>query len=430
MRLSSVTKWRELWARRRREPAGHESPPVCGSHPLTSIVLAFALALGSGGAAHAQQPPEAPPSFESLLSRMASGPADPCAPEGEDFSDLENNLFKEADKVVIQELNDTSNASSGPPIAAKGSPRARALDTVAKLERLSARIDESWPEENRFHAEVFEIPPAIVLKMTYRNRGIFSFFGVPERDPFNKPNSLWQAVGAQDDGRYDPKSGYDLVDLFPLEPGPSKKARFLAKFVNVGCGSGVGVAYYAYEWSPQDTGSLERVIKVEGAQSQADPVDKHQPTKTNLSNSFPPIGELRTKGRLISFPYCWFSAIDTWDNPSLCAVDSYDISGDHIRFRGRVTNRPDLLPIAKAIEHAQAHDYSAVLAYCASPDVARRIVEDIPPFVFGGAELDVTQVADLREKVEFGDDEALRFEVQKRGDRWLVVAFQEGERSN
>jgi len=430
VRPNSVTKLRELWARRRREPVGHESPSICGSHPLTNIVLAFALAVGSGGATHAQQPSEAPSSFESLLSRMASGPADPCSAQAEDFSNLENNLFNEADKGVIQELNDTSHASSGPQIAAEGSPRARALDTVAKLERLSARIDESWPEENRFHAEVFEISPAIVVKMTYRNRGTFSFFAVPERDPFNKPNSLWQAVDAQDDGRYDPKSGHDLVDLFPLEPGPSKKARFLAKFVTAGCGSGVGVAYYAYEWSPQDTGSLEQVIKVEGAQSQEDLVDKHQPTKTSLSNSFPPIGEFRTNGPLIALPYCWFSAIDTWDNPSLCAVDSYDISGDHIRFRGRVTNRPDLLPIAKAIEHAQAHEYSAVLAYCASPFVARRIVEDIPPFVFGGAELDVTQVANLREKVEFGDDEALRFEVQKLGDRWLVVAFQVSGRSN
>jgi hypothetical protein len=218
------------------------------------------------------------------------------------------------------------------------------------------------------------------------------------------------------------------VDLYALDSGPSRRARFLAKFVAVGCGSGVGVAYFAYEWSPKGVGHLEQVIKIEGAESQEDPIDRRRPTRRNLSNSFSPIGELRTKGTLITLPYCSFSAIDTWDNPSLCAVDSYDISGDRVRFRSRLTNRPDLLPIAKAIEHAQAHDYLAVLAYCGSPDVARRIIRDIPPFVFSGSELNVTRVDVGKERVEFDDDEALKFEVQMRGDHWVVVGFRSDER--
>ncbi len=429
MRLDSVHGRRKRRACRRYRVERRLSPPGCGDRLLIVLALAVVSILGYGKASHAQRVSEGPSAFEGLLSRMSSGPPDPCTGEGEDFSNLEYKLFEEADKSMVQELNGKPPAPHNPPIAAEDSPRARALDAIAKLERLSARIDEGWPTENRFHAEVFEIPNAIVVKMTYRNRGTFSFFAVPERDPFNKPNSLWQAMGAEDDGRYKPQAGYDSVELFPLERGPSKRPRFLAKFGFVGCGSGVGVAYYAYEWNPQGAGHLDQVIKVEGSTSQEDPDEEHRPAKTNLSNSFPPIGEFRTKGALVTLPYCWFSAIDTWDNPSLCAVDSYDVSGDRVRFQGRVTNRPDLLPIAKAIEHAQAHEYSAVLAYCASPDVARRIVEDIPPFVFGGAELNVNRFADLRESVEFGDDETLRFEVQKRGDRWLVVAFQAGEPS-
>ena len=75
---------------------------------------------------------------------------------------------------------------------------------------------------------------------------------------------------------------------------------------------------------------------------------------------FPQIGKLQTDGPLIIPPYCWFSSIDTWDNPSLCAVDTYDLSRDSVRFRSRTYNRPDLVPIAKAIEYAQQRGYRAV----------------------------------------------------------------------
>jgi hypothetical protein len=71
----------------------------------------------------------------------------------------------------------------------------------------------------------------------------------------------------------------------------------------------------------------------------------------------------------ITIPYCWFSAIDTWDNPSMCAADIYDLSHDDVRFVSRAVNRPDLLPIAKALEYVSKHDYPAVLAYCASPEM-------------------------------------------------------------
>jgi hypothetical protein len=136
-----------------------------------------------------------------------------------------------------------------------------------------------------------------------------------------------------------------------------------------------------------------------------------------------PIGLFRTEGSLVTLPYCWYSAIDTWDNPSLCAVDTYDISGDAVRFRSRTYNRPDLLPIAKAIEYARERDYPAVLAYCTSGDVARRLVRDIPPRFFAGV-LQVTRTANGKEHIEM---ESYRFDVEKRADRWLVGRrFQRG----
>jgi len=121
-------------------------------------------------------------------------------------------------------------------------------------------------------------------------------------------------------------------------------------------------------------------------------------------------------------PYCWFSAIDTWDNPSLCAVDTYDVEGDEVRFRSRAYNRPDLVPVAKALEYAGKRDYPAVLGYCSSEDVARGLVREIPPEVFAD-DLRVTRISHTRERVEIGDPPAYEFEVEKRPDRWVVVKF-------
>jgi len=223
-----------------------------------------------------------------------------------------------------------------------------------------------------------------------------------------------------DDHLAKPEGGYDWLDLFPLARGPSQKARFLAKFGSAGCGSGVGVGYYAYGWDPQ-SGILDEFVKLEGAQSQFDAADKLQ---GSAEGSFPPIGKLQTEGPIITLPFCQFSAVDTWDNPSLCAVYSYDISGDRPKFIGSVWNRPDLLPIAKAIEHAAAHDYPAVLAYCGSPDVASRIVREMPPSVLGVAGFEIKRISEVLKRVELGDGPTFLFDVEKQGDRWLVVGFQ------
>jgi hypothetical protein len=157
-------------------------------------------------------------------------------------------------------------------------------------------------------------------------------------------------------------------------------------------------------------GSLEQIIKQDGAFGLYDKV-----------RGFPHIGQLKTQGTLITLPYCWFSSLDSWDNPSLCAVDTYDLSADHVRFHARVYNRPDLLPIAKAIAYAQKHDYRAVLGYCASSQVARRLVRDIPPFA-GAEDLQVVSTGNNRERVKFSDDGYL-FDLEKRAGVWMIVDF-------
>ncbi len=201
-----------------------------------------------------------------------------------------------------------------------------------------------------------------------------------------------------------------LLDLYPLHRGPSGNARFLAKFDNAGCAGSTGVAYDAREWNPEGPGTLAQIVKQAGSFGLGE------------VPGFPQIGTLQTQGPLITLPYCRFSPIDTWDNPSLCAVDTYDLSGDDVRFRSRAYNRPDLVPIAKAMEYAEQRDYAAVLGYCASPQVARKLVRDVPPFVFA-EDLQLKHTGKGKEHVEFGFDHTYRFDVEKLADRWLVVAF-------
>ncbi len=345
------------------------------------------------------------PDFRQLLQKLADFSPDPCgSPYGEeknwDSADVESRLFDHAAETVIQTLN---AATAGP-----GSARDRAAEALKKLEQMSAEINAAWPEENRFHFQILDLPPALVLKMTVRTHGTFFVIGIPEEDS-GKPNRIWRKVGSDDEfEKHDVP--WSQLDLYPLHHGPSGNVRFLAKFALGGCAGSMGIAYDAREWNPHGIGDLNQIIKQEGSFGLGEVPE------------FPQIGELRTQGSLITLPYCWFSHIDTWDNPSLCAVDTYDISGDDIKFRSRTYNRPDLLPIAKAIQYAQQRDYPAVLGYCASSRVARKLVRDFPTHFFAD-DLRVTRKGNGKERVELGYGPTYRFDVEKRAGRWLVVAF-------
>jgi hypothetical protein len=109
-------------------------------------------------------------------------------------------------------------------------------------------------------------------------------------------------------------------------------------------------------------------------------------------------------------------------SPSLCAADTYDLSGNLVKFHSRTLNRPDLLPVSKAIEFAQAHDYRALLAYCASNQIAQKLFTEIPPFVFAD-DFRMVKLAPEKESVELGFGPVYRFEVDKQDGRWQVSAF-------
>lgn len=344
--------------------------------------------------------------FRQALQKLADYSPDPCGPpygKEEDWhtSHIESSAFEQAANIVVEKLNATP--------ANPGSPLDRATEAIKSLEETSAEVNAAWPEEKRFHFQILDLPPALVVKLTLRSHETFFVFGIPQKDA-GKPNRFWQNVGS-DDRLFEQDMLHSRLSLHPLHRGPSGNTRFLAHFDYSGCAGSLGVAYDAREWDPKGSGDLKQVIKQAGSFGLDDKVP-----------GFPQIGTLQTQGSLISLPYCWFSRIDTWDNPSLCAVDTYDISGDAVSFRARAYNRPDLVPIAKAVEYAEQRDYPAVLSYCSSSEIARKLVRDFPPYVFAD-DLRLTHTGKGKEHVEFGFDHTYRFDVEMLAGRWQIVAF-------
>jgi hypothetical protein len=383
----------------------------------TTVITSVLLALCGANQCFCAPPKQDPiQNFRQTLQMIASDPPDTCAgyyTEGPKAR-AESTLFGLADDIVTAELNATP-AGPKPPVE-------RATEALKNLERMSAKINAAWPKENRFHFQVLDISPVIVIGVSFRARARFFAVGIHE-DPKWNPKRLWVNVGNDEESLDPTRIGCRFkIDLYPLHRGPSGNARFLSKFIYDPCAGLIqSVSYDAYEWNPKNSGSLEQIVKQQGDFGQLESAG-YPPSP---DDPFAQIAQLRTEGPLISLRYCWFSAIDQGDNPDMCAVDTYDLSGDEIRFRSREYNRPDLLPIAKAIEYAEKRDYQAVLGYCSSEDIARRMVRDIPYFVFFGGELYVTPKSEGKEHVEMGFPNLYRFDIEERNGRWLIVAFSE-----
>jgi hypothetical protein len=345
--------------------------------------------------------------FRQRLQKLAVLSPDPCGPPSPREkewtpADSEFRLFSRAADIVNEALNAAaSNAKS---------PKERAAAALGKLEEASTEINADWPEDNRFHFQILDVPPLLVVKMEFRTSARYFAFGVPQEEVSEKAQPIWHEIGS-DGVSFEQESARSLIELFELHRGPSGNARFLARIEPFGCAGSIGVIYEAREWNPEGIGSFEKIIYQEGALGLDDNVE-----------GFPQIGELQTEGILITLPYCRFSGIDTWDNPSLCAVDTYDLSGDDVKFQSRAYNRPDLVPVAKAIEYAQARDFAAARGYCASPEIANRLVRELPPHFFAG-QIQVNATGKSSERVELGDEPVFWMDVEERQDGWVVVDF-------
>jgi hypothetical protein len=332
-----------------------------------------------------------------------------------DLDDVEQSILSETANLVLNALNTGEPETSA--------ARDRAETALKSLEDLSGKVNAAWPNESRFHAQILNISPVLVLKAGIGTHERVFVLGIPEKDDGGRTNRIWRQVD-EDDSTFEHPAPRNWMEVYPLHRGPSGYARILIAIGFTGCAGSSGRTYEALEWRPSEPGGgAWQIIKQDGAQGMDEGFNGGKPSR---KDPFSPIGKLKTDGPLITLPYCWFSAVDTWDNPSLCALDTYDMTGDTVRFRSETYNRPDLIPVAKVIEYAGKHDLPAVRGYCVSDDVALRIVqEEITPS-YGAGDLQVIRKGPYKEHVEVGSPDGDGFDVEKRGDRWLVVSFTSG----
>jgi len=381
---------------------------------LTSLLSVLSLLMGLLGSTtpsfSSPNPEDPAATISHFLQQLASAPPDTCGgPWAPNLApdETERSVLKEAASLFLQELN-----QSGPDLADASE---RAVEALNRVKTESTKTNAAWPQESRFHFELLSIPPALVLKVGIGTHERYFVFGVPARDATGKPNHEWQQVG-EDDLEVEQEYPRTWINLYPLHRGPSGNARFLASMMFTGCAGSSGLLYDAREWNPNDYVGFSQIIRQGGSVGMDEGFNGGKPSP---KDPFAAIGKLQTKGSNITLPFCWFSAIDTWDNPSMCALDTYDLSGDTVNFKSRSYNRPDLLPVAKAIEYAEKRDLPAVRSYCSTDDVAQKILRVVPPFYFAG-DLQVYQDRPDHERILTDSDE---FDIEEHGGRWLVVKF-------
>jgi hypothetical protein len=357
-----------------------------------------------------QQKPSQQPAqeFKETLTKLAPASPDDCGWVGSsaprfpgDTARLEDSLFEEADAAVVQSLNEPGS-----------DPKQAVSQTLELLRNMSNRINENWPRDRRFHYEVLQIEPVFAVGYHIRSRSTWSAFAVADESEWPKKgrNRQWHQVG-EDDFRWDAPHADQQMVVYPLQRGPSGLARFLARFSQISCGDGItGIGYDAYQWNPTSVGSLDLILERKGAASRGD------------FPKYGTIGKLVTSGPRITLPYCEWSALDMTPDALLCSVDTYDVSGNVVRFVSTQTNRPDLETVAKAIRYAEDRDYRAVLAYSASPAVARKMVDLMPPAVYGNASGE--DYPPIRGNTQAIDIEGLHFALEKRDQEWVITQFQ------
>jgi hypothetical protein len=375
-----------------------------------AAIAAIMLATCSGVSllnARVQQP-ESPQDLRQLLQRLVGLGPDPCdgtvGRHDPDVRKPAGDVLHLTASLVTEALNraDALHASS----------KNEASAALERVGQLSAEVNAGWPAENRFHFQLFDIQPIFVVRMGVGTIEQYAVFGKSENDSV-APRRVWHEAGS--DEAWPVQEMRRWMDIYPLHRGPSGRARFLAHIRVAGCAGSLGVRYDAREWNPE-SGFLVQIIRQDGAFGLEQAANGGRPT---ANRPFSPIGKLRADGPAIELPYCFWSPIDYWDNPSLCALDTYDLSGDAIRFRSRAFNRPELVPIARALEHAQNRDYPATLAYCASPAIARRLVRDAPG-ITSASEPKVIRTGAGALKVVF---DSARFDLVMRDGGWVIAAY-------
>lgn len=375
---------------------------------LSSLLLGFLLTISvvTSGLAQTDLAPVSKEDLKETLRQLEQFPPNPCDLKPEDAkteAKLNSQLYVKTLAVLEQDLNN-ENGSSSIPLAR----------VEASLVTLFGRHqgEDSEHTASPVSYELLDLRPILVLKLSVHSQE--RLFVLEHKGQRAGQNPRWQAVDLQayDDDKNEAPISWRKLALVPLYSGKSSKMRFLSSITRGGCAGSFGVSYSAYEWDPENTdGALEKVIDIHGFLG-----------SDNKVPDFPQIGRLKTAGTLITLPYCQFSVIDTWDNPSLCMVDTYNLS-TRVSFQNRRYNRPDLVPVIQIFKHIGDREYPAIRAYTSSDAIANRILKELQPRA-GSEEIKTRSLRSDLERITLSDlVNQSTFIVRKMGKGWKIVGF-------
>ena len=183
--------------------ANSRSVPSEGQHANPAAAVGARHAAGhrrDAEPAESHSGQSAPPTADDLLQRMASEASDDCVPDvapsvasRAELSDLQRQLFD----VVTAQVADRLNAPSPVPSANAGP---RATSALRDVEQWSAEHNKSWPDEDRFHFKVLDLPPAVLILMSYRSHASMVLFGSfnLNKGETSEPGKKWREVGFVD----------------------------------------------------------------------------------------------------------------------------------------------------------------------------------------------------------------------------------------
>jgi hypothetical protein len=374
------------------------------------ILLRATLALVVSAAALGSQKPRPPATaaisdrlsgeqlnqFKALVQRLAANPPSDCSGpihDSEEAVGFEDKIFEQISNTVLDSINRNPE-----------SPGKVAKRTLSQFKEVSDGITKSREPEARLRYKVLEFKPLLVLKLAIWNQATFIVYAPASQQ--NNPTTKWMVVQSGDGTGH---SRFESLQLSPLWRGPSGNPRFLEVKHFSDCMAGMTLDYIAngYEWRPGELDAFRIIAK-----------------KSSFSEEGPK-WKFDTSGKIITIPYCWSGHLLLNVDATICSVDTYDLSGDAVRYVRTENDPEDLAVVAKVIKYAQAHELRALSVYCTSSQVARLVLQTMPP---GSIVFDVgfsrKRTGPDVELLDFQDGWEMKFTLKKLNGLWLVSDFE------
>lgn len=260
------------------------------------------------------------------------------------------------------------------------------------------------------------ITPALVVKFGVRGQDTFAtYIHGPALDALAGASGKGWHAEAMGDPEWEGHSPHEQLHIYALHRGPSGNPRLLSVKHVSGC-AGAGVTFYtAYEWYkisyPPPQPFLWKRNKILDRQSLDS--DRQRPQWLKFE----------VKGDELKIPYCWTGGLLMSAWASVCSSDTYDLSGNFIRWTGTQTDRSDWAVIARVIKLAQRRDLRAVRAYCATEAVASKVTGLMPPGALYFVGINARSLGPGKEELDLSDDWILKFVLVKSAGKWLITAF-------